>query len=42
MIKKAMQAYNDGYISFSEVLQIILLYVVLTAKRKQISAKTMF
>jgi hypothetical protein len=42
MIKKAIRAYNDGYITYSEALQIILLYVGLNAKRKQISEKTMF
>ena len=42
MIKKAIRAYNDGYINFSEALQIILLYVGLNAKRKQISTKTIF
>jgi len=42
MIKKAIRAYNDGYINFSEALQIILLYVGLNTKRKQILAKTMF
>jgi hypothetical protein len=42
MIKKTIRAYNDGYINFSEVLQIILLYVGLNAKRKQISTKQYF
>jgi hypothetical protein len=42
MIKKTIRTYKDGYINFFEALQIILLYVGLNTKRKQISAKTIF